>query len=202
MTIELMYGPYYAKSYVNNYLKLDIPQRLVNYRNGWAVDDILLPTPVAYFSYEPLAMDDWPTIITVVISTTGFERLGWNKSDPLYRVTYSMRTYIWVRTEGPEEATVMRDRLSTAVRSSLMDHPCLTAIDPQGAFRVVIDEGSLREEYSDLTLLKGDRVLAGAYISYDLHIDETIARKSVGEVSEFDIAVESAGMLEAMPFTT
>ena len=202
MTIDLMHGPHFAKSYVNTYLSGDIPARLVDYRNGWGVDDITLPTPVAYFGYEPLAMDDWPTIITVVISTTGFERIGWDRIQPIYRVSYSMRTYVWTRTEGPEQATMMRDRLSTVVRSSLMDHPALDALDPRQTFRVVIDEGSIREEYSDLTLLKGDRVLAGAYVSYDLHIDEIIMREPKGVVDEIDFAVQSVGTLENLPYTT
>ena len=51
----------------------------------------------------------------------------------------------------------------------------------------MIDEGTLREEYSDLTLLKGDRVLAGSYLSYDLEINEIVAREDVGTVSEFEI---------------
>jgi hypothetical protein len=202
MTIDLMHGPHFAKSYINNFLSSDVPIRIVDYRNGWGVDDRTLPTPVAYYAYEPLAMDDWPTIITVVISTTGFERIGWDRIHPIYRVSYSMRTYIWTRTEGPEETTIMRDRLSTVIRSSLMDHPALDALDPRQTFRVVIDEGSIREEYSDLTLLKGDRVLAGAYVSYDLHIDEIIMREPKGIVSEINFATQSVGPLENLPYTT
>lgn len=202
MTIDLMHGPHFAKSYINTYLSSDVPVRIIDYRNGWGVDDRTLPTPVSYYAYEPLAMDDWPTIITVVISTTGFERIGWDRIHPIYRVSYSMRTYIWTRTEGSEETTIMRDRLSTVVRSALMDHPALDALDPRQTFRVVIDEGSIREEYSDLTLLKGDRVLAGAYVSYDLHIDEIIMREPKGIVSEIDFATQSVGPLENLPYTT
>ena len=202
MTIDLMHGPHFAKSYINNFLSSDVPIRIIDYRNGWGIDDRTLPTPVAYYAYEPLAMDDWPTVITVVMSTTGFERIGWDRIHPIYRVSYSMRTYIWTRTEGPEETTIMRDRLSTVVRSSLMDHPALDALDPRQTFRVVIDESSVREEYSDLTLLKGDRVLAGAYVSYDLHIDEIIMREPKGTVSEIDFVAQSVGPLENLPYTS
>jgi hypothetical protein len=83
-----------------------------------------------------------------------------------------------------------------------MDHPALDAIDTRQTFRVVIDEGSIREEYSDLTLLKGDRVLAGSYISYDLHIDEIIMREPKGTVSEIDFEAQSVGPLEDLPFQT
>ena len=177
--MELMNGSQFAKDYVNEYLKDDFPIRLVNYRNGWEVDDITLPTPVSFFTYEPLAMDAWPTIITVVMSTNKLERIGHTGADPLYRVNYSMRTYVWVRDENSEPTKRMRDRLTTVLRSSLMDYPCLKAYDDRQSFRIQIDEASIQEQFSDLTLLKGDRVLAGAYISYDLAIDEVITRMPI-----------------------
>ncbi len=110
--------------------------------------------------------------------------------DPLYRITYAMRTYVWVRAEGSEECTVMRDRLTTVVRSALLDHPCLRANDPDNFLEVLIDEGTMREEFSDLTLLKGDRVLAGAYISYDMTINERITRRPIGTIQEVEVEGE------------
>lgn len=189
----LMHGPQFAKAYVNDYLKSDIPIRLVDYRNGWNIDDITLPTPVDFFTYEPLALDTWPTIITVVLSTNGMERIDFSGSDPLYNVSYSMRTYIWVRDIGSEEVTLMRDRLTTVVRSAVLDYPCLEARDPRRTFQAKIDESTLREEYSDLTLLKGDRVLAGAYLSYTLSIHEVVTRKPIGVIGEIDVTYGMMG---------
>lgn len=189
----LMHGPQFAKAYVNDYLKSDIPIRLVDYRNGWNIDDITLPTPVDFFTYEPLALDTWPTIITVVLSTNGMERIDFSGSDPLYNVSYSMRTYIWVRDIGSEEVTLMRDRLTTVVRSAVLDYPCLEARDPRRTFQAKIDESTLREEYSDLTLLKGDRVLAGAYLSYTLSIHEVVTRKPIGVIGEIDVTYDMMG---------
>jgi hypothetical protein len=186
-TPYLMHGPQFAKAYVNDYLKSDIPIRLVDYRNGWNVDDITLPTPVDFFTYEPLALDTWPTVITVVLSTNGMERIDFSGSDPLYNVSYSMRTYVWVRDIGSEEVTLMRDRLTTVVRSAVLDYPCLEARDPRQTFQAKIDESTLREEYSDLTLLKGDRVLAGAYLSYTLSIHEVVTRKPIGIIEDIDV---------------
>ena len=51
----------------------------------------------------------------------------------------------------------------------------------------MIDEGTMREEYSDLTLIKGERVLAGAYVGYDLSLDEWITRSNVGTLDEIRI---------------
>lgn len=183
----LMHGSHFAKSYVTTYLENDLPQRLVSYRNGWNLDSESLPSPTKYLSYEPIALDEWPTIITVAISMMGMERNGWYQNHPEYRVRYNMRTYVWVREEGSDEATLMRDRLTTVVRSALLDRPCLKATDPRQTFEAVIDEATLREEYSDLTLLKGDRVLAGAYLSYEMHINEISAREDIGTVSEIEV---------------
>ena len=110
-----------------------------------------------------------------------------------------MRTYAWVRANGSEEVTLMRDRLTTVVRSALLDYPCLNANKPEYYLEVLIDEGTLREEYSDLTLIKGDRVLAGSYISYDLTVVERITRQPLGEVDTFEIELENAQLGQPLP---
>ncbi len=197
--ISLMNGAHFAKKYVNDYLQIDIPTRLVDYQNGWALDNQQLPEPEQYIIHEPLALDRWPSIITTVLTTNELERIGFDNGDPLYRVSYSMRTYVWVRTEGSEECTLMRDRMTTVVRSALLDYPCLRAYDSRTSFRALIDESTIREEFSDITLLKGDRVMAGAYVSYTLQIDEVVMRKDHARVQEIEFDTSSVGAGIAMP---
>jgi hypothetical protein len=122
--------------------------------------------------------------------------------DPLYRVAYNMRTYIWVRAEGNEEVTLMRDRLTTVHRAALLDRPCLNAYDERISFKAAIDEASMSEEFSDITLLKGDRMMAGAYIGYTLEIDEIVSRRPIGEVAQIDLEVLSAGAGQEIPELT
>lgn len=196
MTLYLMHGPHFAKEYVNAYLQQELPKRLIKYRNGWNISNAELPDPEDYFTYEPLVMDHWPTIITIAISTNSFEQIGWDGPHPIYRVTYAMRTYVWSRTEGSEDTTRMRDRLTVVVRSALLDAPCLYATDPRSSFRVEIDQTTFREEFSDLTLLKGDRVLAGAYISYNMLIDEIVHREDISTVEEIEVAYKANGPLQ------
>jgi hypothetical protein len=193
--MKVMFGAYYPKNYVNEYLQQDIPVRIVSYRNEWGLDDIQLPSPVSYFVYEPIALDSWPTIINVVMSTNSITRIGYDSSNPLYRVSYAMRTYVWVKTEQSEPATSMRDRLTTVVRSALLDYPCLNAVDPNNYFKVEIDESTMQEQFSDLTLLKGDRVLAGAYLSYTLNMDEVIERPDRGVFTEKELIYEHLSFL-------
>lgn len=188
MTDILMQGPQFAKQYVTDYLQSDIPTRLTRYRNGWNVDDYTLPDPGLYLNYEPVALDTWPTIITVVISTNSFTRSGYvDGGNPFYRVSYSMRTYVWVKTEGSADVTTMRDRLTTVLRSALLDKPNLQLCDPSEDVHAEIDESTIREEYSDLTLIKGDRVLAGAYIGYDLTLNEVVYRMPMSSVAGVEV---------------
>jgi hypothetical protein len=185
---ELMQGAQFAKYYVNNYLSSDFPNRLIKYRSGWNLDDRELPTPELYLTYEPIALDHWPTLITVVISTNRFDRLMMGaEGDPMYRVNYTMRTYVWTKTEGSEQVTLMRDRLTTVLRSALLDRPSLNRHDETYGCDVNLDESTLTEEFSDLTLIKGDRVLAGAYLGYNLTINEIIYRDQVGSHLSTDL---------------
>ena len=114
-----------------------------------------------------------------------------------------MRTYVWVRTEGSEETTMMRDQLTTVVRAALLDRPCLRATDPRSTWQAQIDQDTMREEFSDLTLLKGDRVMAGSYIAYELTINEIVAREKLGIVDEegISIGVKNVGIGEDIAVT-
>jgi len=188
----MMQGAAAVKSFVTNYLAEDLPPRLLTYRNALNLDEDSLPEPLLYLNYEPVALDHWPTIITIALSTASITRMEYDASlNPEYRVKYNMRTYIWVKADGSAECTEMRDNLTMVVRSSLLDHPMVNAYD-DGCHSVLVDEGTMREEFSDLTLIKGERVLAGAYVAYDINLDETITRANVSDSLD-QIMIYSAG---------
>lgn len=186
-----MQGPHQAKYFVNSYLESDLPSRLLKYRNAWNLDDEELQEPLKYLAYEPIAIDHWPTLITVAISMNGLERKAYSRAfDPEFHVDYLMRTYIWVKDDSSELCTLKRDRLTTVLRSALLDAPSLnrcaeTATDN---LSVMIDESTLREEYSDLTLIKGERVMAGSFISYTLTINESSTLATLGTADSWDLS--------------
>lgn len=186
-----MQGPWKAKTFVNDYLKKDFPDRLRVYRNEWNLDDESLPEPVEYLTWEPIAIDSWPTLITVAVSMSNLERIDFNSlTDPIYGVIYSMRTYIWVKDDSPELCTAKRDRICAVLRSSILDNQCLNVYSAADNLEVQIDETSIREEYSDLTLLKGERVMAGAYIAYNLRVTEVVKVDTIGTINEFSTEVD------------
>ena len=187
----MMDGAWSAKNFVTNYLALDVPERLVAYRNRWQLDDVRLPSPEQFLSYEPPGLDTWPTIYTLQTNTANIERADFTiAADPIYRVTYNMRTYVWVRDIGvvggeiaAHQVTEIRDRMTTVVRSSLLDHPSMqrseTIYFPSLNVDVLLDETTLREEYSDITNVKGDRAVAGSYLSYEFSCYEVIPRTRI-----------------------
>lgn len=185
-----MSGPRLAKAYVSDYLVNDLPARLAVYRTHWGLSTSQLPEPRRYLTYEPFALDAWPTIITMVIGTQDVRRTDYAvDADPIFRVTYQMRTYVWVRDGGAQVVTDQRDNLVTVVREALMDGPSLSKYDSSVPCYPKIDESSVREEFSDLTLIKGERLLAGAYVSYDLSLEEVVDHDVYGVLQSSDVTV-------------
>jgi hypothetical protein len=184
-----MEGPRVAKAFVTNYLKQDLPSRLLLYRNAWQLDDESLPEPVKYLDHEPVAIDAWPSVHTIVTTTKGFLRNDYEyDGDPIYKVTYAVRTYVWAKGDTSEICTAVRDNLTTVVRSALLDYPCLAYADTEHR-DVLVDEGTMREEFSELTPLKGERMMAGAYLAYDLSLQETVARRPIADLTAIQVDV-------------
>lgn len=197
MSQQRQEGPWQAKKFITDYLAADLPDRLIAFRNAWQLADDRLPAPVKYLAYEPIGLDEWPMVNTIQMNTRLIQRVDYENfsTDPVYRVTYNMRTYVWVRGEYPEDTTESRDRLTAVVRSALLDHPSMVRSEdvffPSVTSEVMLDETTLREEYSDLTYVKGQRVVAGAYLAYEFSLNEPIKRMKVGDVSQFDLSIYS-----------
>ena len=196
----MMSGSRLAKQFVTNYLAADLPSRLVGYRNHWNLSASQLPDPRLYVSHEPFQLDRWPTIITIVMSTDSINRTAYTSAfDPDMQVVYDMRTYVWVRDAGAQTVTDQRDNLTTVVREALMDRPSLSAYDSDVPCSPKIDEGTIVEQFSDLTLIKGERLLAGSYIGYSLTLDEVLTRNPLGIMQSSEITVEKMAVTPNAP---
>lgn len=196
----MMSGARLAKSYVSNYLANDLPPRLITYRNHWGLSESQLPDPRKLLTFEPFTLDTWPTIISLVINTRSIDRQGYEYDfDPNYRVTYEMRTYIWTRANGAQTVTEQRDNLTAVVRESLMDGPSLSSYDSTVPCYPKIDESTIREEFSDLTLIKGERLLAGAYVAYDLSLEEVVDHTPLGVMQSHENTVSRIAITANAP---
>ena len=197
----MMSGPRIAKNYVSNYLSNDLPSRLLTYRNHWNLSSSQLPDPSRMLTHEPFTLSRWPTIINMVMTTMRLEREGYAYDyDPNYRVLYSMRTYIWVRASGEQVVTEQRDNLTTVVREALLDGPSLSKYDTTVPCYPKVDEGTMREEFSEITLVKGERCLAGSFVAYDLQLEETIDHTAVGIMLQGDATVSKISILPSKPY--
>ena len=197
----MMSGPRVAKNYVSNYLSSDLPARILTYRNSWNLSESQLPDPRKMLTYEPFTMGKWPTIINMVMNTQQIEREGYAYDyDPIYRVVYSMRTYVWVRASGEQVVTEQRDNLTTIVREALLDGPSLSKHDSTVPCYPKVDEGTMREEFSEITLVKGERCLAGSFIAYDLQLEEIIDHDALGVMLQADPTVSKMSILPSNPY--
>jgi hypothetical protein len=194
----MMLGARNARMAVSMFLADAMPPRLAEYRTTWGYTTTDLPDPRKYFSYEPVAVDKWPSIITVVM---GMGRLAVDDyadfSEPEYGVIYQMRTYVWSRGTGPVQATNIRDDLTTVVRDLLIDNPRLQNANHSNGYDCGyrVDDTSVREEYSDLTLLKGERVACASFIAYDLRAQESPTRSALGTVGPDGVSL-AVGLLD------
>ena len=187
----MMTGPFQAKDWVSRYLENDLPGRIVAFRNFWNMSEEELPLPNGYFNWAPPSLEhmgaDLPVIYTVILTTNGMTRIGYTPEyDPIYRVEYAARTYCWVKHVGIDMTVRSRDNLLTVMRTAILDDQCLQAADHENR-DVKFDEGSVREEYSDIMFAKGDRYEAGGYLSYELTINEVVSRPLIGTVEEFEV---------------
>ena len=152
-------------------------------------------------THEPFTLSKWPTVINMVMNTQSLEKQGYAYDyDPNYRVVYSMRTYVWVRATGEQVVTEQRDNLTTVVREALLDGPSLSKYDTTVPCYPKVDEGTMREEFSEITLVKGERCLAGAFIAYDMQLEETIDHTAVGVMLEGDATVSKISLLPSNPY--
>lgn len=187
----MMEGPASAKKFVSTYLEGDLTGRCAKYRNHWNISEEFLSPPLTYLTWAAPSLEymteELPACYTVIISTSGLNRGDYtNELDPIYTVNYEARTYVWVRHDSAEQATISRDNLMTVVRTALLDHQCLSAADTDN-LGVKFDEGTMREEFSDLIPGKGGRYAAGGYISYTMTINETVTRDFIGDVSDVEV---------------
>lgn len=190
--MDVMPGPAGAKDRVVRYLEQDIPRRIIVHRNALQLDDIALPLPDVYFPFAPPSiqyMTDECPLYTVITSTDSVIRLDHTQEmDPVYRVTYSTRTYVWTKQDDLGACVRARDNLVTLVRASLLDHQCLEFDhDGEPIWEVAFDEGTVQEEFSEADKAKGDNWIAGGYVAYKMTITEILLRETIGTVQNFEI---------------
>ena len=193
MSTTLMRGPKTVRDALSTFLSTAVPAQIAIARAQWNLDERSLPEPSRYDAYEPYALDEYPLMGIVITNASNF-RL--NDIDAYaqrqYRATYAVRLFTWVRTPldydgdnldengAASHATTLRlrDDLSACVRAALLGTSSL------GSDYLMWDEGSLSEEYSDATGIKGDRFIAGVTHIFNVQVDESLYLPPIGMDNE------------------
>lgn len=184
--MPLLRGATAVRQAVIDYLEVTVPEIVDLARNEWELDEYQLPYPVAYDGYEPYALDKWPLLGVNVVQAEEFNRRSYEDAmTQRYLVQYTVRVFTWVRTPMDEndipiepeysESLRLRDDLAAVVRASLLRSGCLGHPN-----NILFDEGSLSEEYSEATGVKGDRFVAGVIHSFQIRFDESVPLVGIG----------------------
>lgn len=196
MSRPTLRGATAVRDAVATYLTTAVPAVIDQARTDWGVDEYQLPYPVAYDAYEPYALDRWPLLGINVVQANGFNHLGISPDmSQQYLSQYTVRVFTWVRTPMDEdeyplepeysESIRLRDDLAACVRVALLRSGSL------GSPNVMWDEGSLSEEYSETTAVKGDRYVAGVVHSLTLKYRETVPFEPIGSAGSIDTTTHS-----------
>lgn len=167
-----MRGVRAAKELVAGFLRAELPPYLVSVRLDWDLTADELPDPVDYLAREPAGtLDRYPLVAVTGMRAPRYRRLETIGDASLFEVTYALRVFVWVLATGFEETIDRRDDLTQAVVNLLLDAQVFA---PDQNAR--IEETTLAVDYSDVTAGKGDRFLAGAYLAFELRVEETLQR--------------------------
>lgn len=173
----------HAKRLVADYLRSELPAYLAELRLAWAIEDAAdLPNPVEVTHNEPQALDRYPLLAVVGVRTAPRRRVGHDVGGAIvYEATYGLRVFVWARDQGWDRTIDVRDNLTAAVSTLLLDRQTLGRDD------AVIDETTVLEEYSDVTPVRGDRYVAGSFVAFDLQLAETLRRTQDGTVASANV---------------
>lgn len=191
---SIMRGAGKARQIIATHLATDMPMLIAAARDQWGLEEWQLPVPVRYDSYDPLMVDNYPTVGSLVTRTN-----DWRRTDitpdaaEVYEATYSMQVFVWCRTlakpdgtyETPEYDSVLRvrDDMLALIRGCLLRKPSF------GSPVCQMDEGSLTEDYLDA--IKGSdqspRWMSGGTLSFNIELVEENYQQGIGTADTVEV---------------
>lgn len=174
-------GAYAARGYVADFFAAHFKDYLVDLRAAWGVDEKVLPDPVKIVRGPAGAIDKTPLLAVSAVYMPRMVRTDYDGDSIEWASTYMMRAFCWIIDKGLQDATDTRDLYSAAMRAALIDSPTLRKSP------MTIDEGTLREDYSDPMKRNGDRFLLGSMVTFNAKINERQVRRPLGTVADMTI---------------
>jgi len=197
-----MRGVYDVRTAIADYLAEAMPVKIAQARAQWNLGSMWLPVPLRYDAYDPLTTNIYPTVGSLVTRSRGFSRIDYNADrNEQYRVQYSTRVFVWVKTpeyidtnslvDQPYDSTMkVRDDIVAVLRSTLLDDPSFGTGVPDGPV-LEMDEGSINEEYFDAIQQNGQTATwyAGGSIAFDMSSIESQYREPLGSADTITTTV-------------
>jgi hypothetical protein len=176
-------GPQGVRDQITGFLRAAVPAHAAAALEAWGLTAAQLPTPVdnvddpradGYFDREPAALDRWPLIAvtsgrrTQKAIDTDLDLTG--VASITYRCLYPVRIYAWVRDGSHDLVVDQRDNLATVIATAVLAQPGLgTTGDLEADLKTIVLAPS------DVSPVKGDRFVAGAYVGFDCYAIETLS---------------------------
>lgn len=172
-------GPRAVRGALGEFYRVFLPVHGEACRAYWSLSDAELPLPVskpddprvdAYYDRMPEAIDRWPLLAVTTGRAVQRGAVDHEYDGSLvYRTTYPVRVYAWVKDEGFDATQNMRDDLATVVRITTLAH---TRFAGSGVLELI--PSTVVTDFSELTKVKGERYVAAAYVGFDVVATETL----------------------------
>lgn len=178
-----MIGPEGAAELAAAWLELRVPYRLAGIEARLELEGpARLGRPALVLPHDRLrlAVEEWPAILVVA---QALRRLGPVEVRPevgdVYRATYGLRVFAWVRDEDEAATDLRRKRYLLAIREALLERLTMTGAPLPSAGgiaspAITTDALSLAESYSDLVVDDAGATIAGAWLDVDVIVEERL----------------------------
>lgn len=179
-----MQGAEAARKLAAGRFEATIPDKLAELRQRYGADpsptaDLdqagTLPAVALFGASERarLEADEWPALLVTRLRTPTLATLEpVDGGMVLYRVSYRLRAYLYVRGQEFDDVTDKVDRYVLAVREVLLANLGLAASPELGAF---VDPNGVVEDYSGVELDDVGRTVGAAFIDFGLSLQELAA---------------------------
>jgi hypothetical protein len=196
-----MHGPRPVRHAIRDFLFVEFPKTIIALRAELGLEDDQLPLPDGPDSYLPREvenLDRFPLLaVSVGRGATGHvELLDGGRS--LYRTTYDVQVFDWIRGEGWNETQDMRDDHGTALRLTLLRNQTFG-----GREDMVLVESTMVQEFSEVQPVKGDRFVAGSFVGFSVQVDEVLIPINASQLSTVEeVAVTGQNVGVPLPFVS
>lgn len=170
-----MRGTEAARKVIAARLAEALPARLVAVETRLGLDPGTIPPPalIATPDRPRIEGEEWPALFVVSLGAPRLRRVELDEpGSTVFERAYSLRVYIYVRSQSFEEVADLRDRYVLAVVETLLGRQAL------GDDR--IEETSLAQTDSEILPDSIGRSVGGAYVDFEFRLSETLEYVPLG----------------------